>query len=70
MDEILQELPEEDSEYSITLQDSKKYFETQKYDPRYLGVFLMLGRELFQKLSGCNLFMVGCGAIGYKFLKN
>lgn len=31
---------------------------------------MILGGDLMDKIAHCNLFMVGCGAIGCELLKN
>ena len=47
-----------------------KVQETSKYNPRYTQLLQCISDELWVKLMNCQLFMVGCGAIGCEMLKN
>ena len=40
------------------------------YNPRYTQLLQCISGELWIKLMNCQLFMVGCGAIGCEMLKN
>ena len=43
---------------------------SENMNPRYTQLLHCIPEDVFQKLTNCRLFMVGCGAIGCEMLKN